>query len=161
MGSATLRTWDEGELQRRRLPGWPGGVGTLGGPPFGRSASASCHCQTSASATHAPQHAGPPTRGIFPPFSSLPSRQPTSLTNGRQPGEGRAGLRAGAEPRSPRPLFVATGWRRLPSYPIGREGVLCSTGGKSLSADWSVYSGGGAGVFKIPASAVAKQQGFD
>lgn len=151
---------DEGELQRRRLPGWPGRVGTLGGPPFGRSASTSCHCQSSASVPHAP-HPGPPTRGVFPPFSSPQSRQSTSLANGRQPGVGRTRLRAGGGAELvPPPLRRY--WREaLPSHPIGREGVRCSAGGKSLSADWSVCNGGGAGVFKIPASAVAKQPGFD
>lgn len=160
IGSAILRTWDEGELQRRRLPGWPGRVGTLGGPPFGRSASTSCHCQSSASVPHAP-HPGPPTRGVFPPFSSPQSRQSTSLANGRQPGVGRTRLRSGGGAELVPPPLRRYWLEALPSHPIGREGVRCSAGGKSLSADWSVCNGGGAGVFKIPASAVAKQPGFD
>lgn len=93
MGSATLRTWDEESFRGDVSPG--GRVGTLGGHPL-----EGLQARAVTVKSPLPPPTGPPTRGVFPPFSSPQSRSSTSLTNGRQPGEGRARQRAGGRSRA-------------------------------------------------------------
>lgn len=86
----------------------PGGrVGTLGGHPL--------EARAVTVKSPLPPPTGPPTRGVFPPFSSPQSLQSTSLTNGRQRGEGRARLRAGGGGAALAPPPLRRYWLEVPA----------------------------------------------